>query len=274
VRGELDAAVEAGERAVEVAARLDALTVGLAERAVANVLFYRGVHADALRWTARMMDATRDLGVPSLVAHACYMRSVAETSIGNQAAAIELAERSAAAAAESGSPTAHAQADYARGVSVEATDPTRALQLFDRSVQHAESVGNRWIRAFALTESLWIRAQQGEALAALAGYRDVIDTWFRGGDWVNQWFSLRHVFAILEALGHDEVAATLYGALEASGVMQAFPIEPANADEFGHAVERLSARLDARAFVDAVERGRALRDEEVVRYALAEISSI
>ena len=221
-----------------------------------------------------MFDVASELGVPSLVAHALYMRSVAETSLGTREAGVEFAARSAAAAEESGSPTALAQADYALGVSVETTDPTRALQLFDRSVQRAESVENRWIRAFALTDSLWIRAQHGEALVALAGYRDVIDTWFRGGDWVNQWLSLRHVFAILESLGHDEVAATLYGALEASGVMQAVPIEPGNADEFGHAVERLSARLDDRAFADAVERGRALRDEEVVRYALAEINSI
>ena len=274
VRGELDAAIEAGERAVAVADRLGAPTLGLAERAVANVLFYQGHDAEALQWTERMLDATSSYGVPSMVAHASYMRSVAETSIGNHAVAVEFAERSAAAAVESGSPTALAQADYARGVAVETTDPTLALEFLDRSVQYAESVENRWIRAFALTESLWIRARHGEALLALAGYRDVIDTWFRGGDWVNQWLSLRHVFAILESLGHDEVAATLYGALEASGVMQALPIEPGNADEFGHAVERLSARLDDRAFHDAVERGRALRDEEVVRYALAEISSI
>jgi predicted ATPase/DNA-binding SARP family transcriptional activator len=274
VRGELDAAVDVGERAVGVASTLDTPTTGLAERAVANVLFYRGDGVRALQWTERMLAAARVAGLPYLIAHAHYMRSVAETSIGNHDVSAAFAERAAAAAVESGSPTAHAQADYALGVSLETTDPARALQVFDRSVRHAESVDNRWIRAFALTESLWIRARNGEALEALAGYRTVIDTWFRGGDWANQWLSLRHVFAIFEALGHDEAAATLYGALEASGVMQALPIEPANADEFGHAVGRLAARLDERAFLDAVERGRARRDEEVVRYALGEINAI
>ena len=64
----------------------------------------------------------------------------------------------------------------------------------------------------------------------------MIDTWFRGGDWANQWLSLRHVFAILESLGHDEIAATLYGALDAAGVMHAFPLEPTTADELDAAV--------------------------------------
>jgi hypothetical protein len=85
---------------------------------------------------------------------------------------------------------------------------------------------------------------------------------------------LRYVFAILESLGRDEAAAMLYGALEAAAVMKTLPLEPSTADEFGHALTRLSARLDAAAFVDAVERGRALRDEELVRAVLAEIDSI
>ena len=123
--------------------------------------------------------------------------------------------------------------------------PTRALALLDRSVRARAkrsatggSAPSRSPRASGSGRS------QGEPLEALAGYRDVIDTWFRGGDWANQWLSLRYVFAILESLGRDEAAAMLYGALEAAGVMQALPLEPSNADEFGHAVERLSARLD------------------------------
>ena len=162
---------------------------------------------------------------------------------------------------------------YALGLSFEETDPERALELLDRSVQHAEAVENRWIRAFALTESLWIRAKSGDAVAALRGYHDVIDTWFRGGDWANQWLSLRHVFAIFESLGNDEVAATLYGALDAAGVMHALPLEPGNADDFDRAVQRLSSRLGDERFKEAAERGRAMRDEEVVRYALAAIAA-
>jgi predicted ATPase/DNA-binding SARP family transcriptional activator len=272
VRGDLDAAIENGERAADAAAHLGTSTEGLAERALGNARFYRDRDFDAASLITRMVDIVEAVGTPSLLAHAYYMCSVAETSLGNYASGAQLAARSAAAADESGSPTAHALADYAVALRLETTDPDAALDLLDRSVRYAESVGNRWIRAFALTESLWMRAKSGHALEALRGYHDVVDTWFRGGDWANQWLSLRHVFAIFEVLEHDEVAATLYGALDTAGAIHALPLEPGHADDFDRAVDRLSARLGAAEFADAAARGRAMRDEEVVRYALAAIT--
>ena len=273
VRGELDPAIDAGERAVAAAARLGAPTMGLAERAIGNARFYQDRAVEACVWTDRMIAAAIALDVPSLIAHGYYMRSAAETSLGDSEGGAALAHRSTNAAIQSGSPTAHAQAAYALGLSFEMTDPAHALRLLDRSVQHAEAVENRWIRSFALTESLWIRARSGEAAAALRGYHTVIDTWFRGGDWANQWLSLRYVFAIFESLEHDEVAATLHGALEAAGVMHALPVGPGTADELGRAVDRLTKRLGASEFAEAAERGRIMRDEEVVRYALAAITA-
>jgi hypothetical protein len=273
VRGELDPAIEAGERAVAAAIRLGAPTMGLAERAIGNARFYQDRAAEASAWTDRMIAAATALDVPSLIAHAYYMRSAAETSLGNSEGGAALAQRSTDAAVQSGSPTALAQAAYALGLSFEATDPAQALRLLERSVQRAETVNNRWIRAFALTESLWIRAKSGEPLDALRRYHDVIDTWFRGGDWANQWLSLRYVFAIFESLEHDEVAATLHGALTAAGVMHALPLGPGSADDLSRAVERLAARLGSTEFAEAAERGRAMRDEEVVRYALAAIKA-
>lgn len=273
VRGEFDPAIETGERAVDAAVRLGAPTMGLAERAIGNARFYQDRAVEACAWTDRMIEDATALGVPSLIAHAYYMRAAAETSLGNSEGGRALAQLSTIAATQSGSPTAQAQAAYALGLSFETTDAAQALRLFDRSVQHAEAVDNRWIRAFALTESLWIRAQSGEPREALRGYHDVIDTWFRGGDWANQWLSLRNVFAIFESLEHDEVAATLYGALEAAGVMRALPVGPGTPDELSRAVSRLTSRLGAAEFAEAADRGRAMRDEEVVRYALAAITA-
>jgi hypothetical protein len=273
VRGELDDVVAAGEHAVAEAERLGTLTAGLAERALGNVLFYLQREAEALVWMDRMVEAALATGAPAIMAHAYYMRSVAQTTIGDPDGGGRFAALSAAAAIESGSPTALAQADYARALSLQTIDPHRALALFERSVEHAEAVGNRWIRAFALTESLWIRARLGEAAEVLSRYRDVVDTWFRGSDWANQRLTLRYVFAILERVGHDEVAAMLYGALEEAGVMEALPLEPSTADEFAHAAERLAARLGEPAFGDAVERGRVLRDEELIRFVLREIDA-
>jgi hypothetical protein len=81
------------------------------------------------------------------------------------------------------------------------------------------------------------------------------------------------VFAIFETLEHDEVAATLHGALENAGAMRALPIGPGTADELSRAVDRLTKRLGAGEFAEAAERGRTMRDEEVVRYALTAITA-
>lgn len=274
VRGELTAAIEVGEQAVAEAQRLGSLTAGLAERALGNAFFFRLQQAEALALMQQMIDASVATGAPAILAHAYYMCSVAQTSIGNPDRAREFAALSASAAIESGSPTALAQADYARALSVAADDPARALALFDRSAERGRSVGNRWIRAFALTESLWIRAQQGDPVGALTGYREVIDTWFRGSDYANLWLSLRYVVAILASVGRDEPAAVLYGALESAGAVAALPLEPSSADEFATVLDQVAERLDPTVRADAIELGRTLTDDEVVRYALRELDAV
>ena len=273
VRGDLEAAIEVGQRAIAEAVRLDSLTAGLAERALGNAYFFRLQQGEAIGLMEQMIDAATATGAPGILAHAYYMCSVAQTTIGNPDRAHEFAALCAGAAIESGSPTALAQADYARAIAVVAEDPARALALFDRSAQRGESVGNRWIRAFSLTESLWIRAHQGDPLGALAGYRDVIDTWFRGSDSANLWLSLRYVAAILASLERDEPAAVLYGALEAAGAVAALPLEPSSAGEFALVVKQVTERLDPTVRADAIELGRTLGEDEVVRYALRELDA-
>ena len=92
------------------------------------------------------------------------MRSVAATSLGDRDAGAALAEQSTARGRRSRGARPRTPRPTTRSaLSFENTDPTRALRLLDRSVQHAEAVDNRWIRAFALTESLWIRAKSGRA---------------------------------------------------------------------------------------------------------------
>ncbi|HEY3669431.1 MAG TPA: hypothetical protein VGN51_00715, partial [Acidimicrobiia bacterium] len=102
---------------------------------------------------------------------------------------------------------------------------------------------------------------------------DVIDTWFRGSDSANLLLSLRYVAAILASLERDEPAAVLYGALQAAGAVAALPLEPSSAGEFALVVTRVTERLDATVLADAIERGRSLSDDEVVRYALSELDA-
>ena len=55
--------------------------------------------------------------------------------------------------------------------------------------------------------------------------------------------------------------------------MHALPVEPGSADEIQRAVDRLRARMGEEAFADAAQTGGNMRDEEIVRHALARIAA-
>ena len=175
-------------------------------------------------------------GSPARLAHGLYMRSVAFTSVGSPQLGVEVAEEALTAARRCGSPTALAEASYALGLALESSDEAAAAALLTQAAEVAAGAGNRWIQAFALTEVLWLEARQGSPRTALAGFSGVIDLWFRGGDWANQWLSLRHVFGILVQLHDHRAAATLHGALTAVGAAYALPFEASDAEHIAELV--------------------------------------
>jgi predicted ATPase/DNA-binding SARP family transcriptional activator len=272
-RGDLEGAVHLGGKAVAAASRLGVDSSGLAERALGNAWFYRGDYEQGAEWTDRMV-ASAQSGSPARLAHALYMRSVAFTMVGDSVRGAQFAANSVVAAADSGSPTAHAQALYAEGLARKSTSPQEAVDTLQRAADIARDAGNRWIQAFALTEVLWLESRQGRPREALARYIDVIDLWFRGGDWANQWLSLRHVFGILVQLRADLGAATLHGALTAAGSAYALPFDAADAQRINALVDDLRDRLGAAAFASAVRRGTSLSDGEIVEFVRAQIRAL
>ncbi len=273
VRGDLEGAIELSERAVAEAERLNADCSGLAERTLGNALFYRGDVAGGIAWMERMIASARG-GSSARLTHSLYMRSVAHTSIGEYVKGAQLAGEARAAATASGSPTAHAQASYALGLALESTNPIEATEHLRRAVDLARVAGNRWIEAFALTEVLWLRSREGEPREALGRYADVIELWYRGGDWANQWLSLRHVFGILVQLRAHLGAATLHGALSAAGAAYALPFEAADAEHLNALAEDLRRHLGAGAFAAAVRRGATLSDGEIIEFAREQIDAL
>jgi predicted ATPase/DNA-binding SARP family transcriptional activator len=268
VRGDLDAAISLAGQALETG-RADAIShSGLPERVLGNAHFYKGDLDTALMWMDRMLESARTAGDTARVAHALYMHSVAYTSIGDGIRGAVLAGEAKAAATAVGSTTARSLASYALGLALERTDTTEALANLETAAHLGASAGNRWIGAFALTEVHWLRARSGEHLAALEGYTAVVRTWYRGGDWANQWLSLRHVFGILTDLGAFEVAAVLHGALVAAGAAHALPFEPADAQRLADTVDELRSLLGTDAFEGAVARGAAMSDSEIVDFVI------
>jgi tetratricopeptide (TPR) repeat protein len=266
VRGDLDEAIRIAHLAIGHGG-----TSGLAERVLGNAYFYKGDPAHALEWMERMLSVARSSGNPASLAHALYMRSVANTSLGDTVRGAVLAGEARAAADSARSLTARAQASYALGLALEGTASSEALEHLERAAELAAACGNRWVEAFALTEVHWLRARGGEHVAALAGFADVVRTWWRGGDWANQWLSLRRVFGVFVDIGALEAGAVLYGSLAAVGAAHALPFEPAAAQRLGGIVDELRSLLGPAPFADAVRRGASMTDTEIVEYVIDRI---
>ncbi len=230
---------------------------GLAERVLGNALGYLGRTDEALEWMVRQVVSARS-GSPARLAHALYMRSVGETSVGRTVRGAVLAGEAQAAARASGSPTARAQAAYALGIALEGTEPDESLRLLSESARLAAGAGNRWIEAFAQTEVWWLEARRGDILTALQGAGHVIDTWYRGGDWPNFQLSLRRVFGLFVQLDDHHAAAVLHGALDASGAMGALPFEPRSAEDVAAAVDKVRSALGTDGFDRAMGTGSTL----------------
>ena len=273
VRGDLEGSIELGGRAITATEAIGVDSSGLAERTLANAWFYRGDIAQGTAWMERMVASARQ-GSPARLTHALYMRSVAYTTVGEHVKGAQFAGEASAAAARCGSPTAQAQASYALGLALESTDPVEAAGHLRRATDLAREAGNRWIQAFALTEVLSLEARDGEPSEALGRYADVIELWYRGGDWANQWLSLRHVFGILVQLRAYLGAATLHGALTAAGAAYALPIEAADAQRITALADELRVQLGPSAFASAVRRGTSLSDGEIVDFARAQIHAL
>ena len=152
VRGDMQAAVELARRALDLPGGSELSASGLPERVLGNALFYMEDTDEALHWRGRMELSARRAGVSAWIAHALYMQSVSQTSVGDEIRGAVLAGEARAAADTAGSPTARAQADYALGLALESTDRDEALDLLQRAARVGAQAGNRWIEAFALTE--------------------------------------------------------------------------------------------------------------------------
>jgi len=274
VRGDLELAIDWGLRAVALAREHGTHTAGLAERALGNAFFYRGDSDAAIAWMDKMLASVRQGGESARLAHALYMRSVAYTSTGDPIRGAVLAGEARASADLCRSPTAQAQAAYALGASLEATDPDASARALRHSAALGAECGNRWIEAFALTEVHALEARRGDPRAALRGFATVIRTWYRGGDWANQWLSLRHVCGALAMSGATRAAAVLHGALTAAGAAYALPGTPDDTAEFERLGGELRESLGPVEFANAVRAGVAMRDAETVAFVLDEIERV
>ncbi|MBI5089158.1 MAG: AfsR/SARP family transcriptional regulator, partial [Actinobacteria bacterium] len=167
VRGEMEAAIDIGERAAALADACGADAAGLPQRALCNAYVFADMASQLVPALARLVDDAVASGDDARVAHACYMRSLAETRAAGADVGSTWARFAEQAAERCGNPTALAQALYSKGIWSAVTDPAAARALLLESERVAQQVGNTWFMLFARTENLWLDGIERDPLDAL-----------------------------------------------------------------------------------------------------------
>ncbi|MEM9038140.1 MAG: winged helix-turn-helix domain-containing protein [Actinomycetota bacterium] len=261
IRGEFDRALELA-RMVEALGSDHAGAEGLALRVLGNVLYVQGDIDGGLAATARMLELAEESGQPFRVAHGAYMHSIA-TGYRDRELACELANRALAAAERSGSPTDRAGGLVAVGFAE--SDPEAALAAYAESERTSAAIGNRWMHTFAATEAAALLLTRGETEAACDGLADAVDVWFRAGEWSQQWQTLARCVLALDAIGQQELACQLTGAIERRATMGAPPVMSVLRDRMLERREALAAAVGAERFAELLEDGAELPVVDVVQ---------
>ena len=212
IRGEFERALSLAN-GVEEDESASSEALGLAKRVQANVYYVLGQVERGLDAGRVLLELAEESGQPSRIAHAAYMLSVALSSTDETAEASALAARAQRLGEETACPTDLASAWAAHGFAAHG-DTENALAAFARSAEIASAAGNRWMAAFAATEISALRLLCGEVDDAAHGLAGAVDTWYRAGEWSQQWQTLARCLPALTALGHHALAARVAGAVE------------------------------------------------------------
>lgn len=194
-------------------------------------------------------------------------RAVSAAKQGHLSTALGLSEEAWQVAAAAGSPTMKAHVLYSQGESLLEVDPLRALAPIEQALDLAASVDNVFMKGLALISATSLRGRHADPRLALRLFDDVIQHWRRGGNWTQQWLTLRNLVELIVRLGADEPAAVLYGACTASTTSP--PIYGPEVQRLEDVVATLISRLGQQAFDQARRRGANLSDEEAVSFASA-----
>lgn len=222
VRGEFDAAVSIA-RSTRLAEDASGIAPsGLVERVLANVLYATDDVEAGLIEGARLIELAEESQDDSRLAHAHYMASVASSSLGRSDDAHRLIEHARTAGRRTGSPTDLASASVAEGFA--SRDAESAIQAFDTADRLARSAGNRWMSAFARTEISGLLVHLGRVDDGCRGLAEMVDLWYRAGEWAQQWHTLSRCVVALDRIDQPVVAAEVLGAIEAHSTMGGPPV--------------------------------------------------
>jgi predicted ATPase/class 3 adenylate cyclase len=202
---------------------------------------------------------------PAHVRGACGQASVL-IGLGRDEEAISIVEDALAAAHRLGNPYWVATALGILGRATEASDPTRAMETFERGLAIAIDERLRFVRPVLMVSAAPVVAVHGDPARALGFYADALEAMHRSGE-IADAANMALVFASLastfDRLGRHVAAATLCGVIHRYS-SQALEVS-------GDLFQRLRAALGESEFDRRVTLGSAMELGEAVRFVRAEL---
>jgi hypothetical protein len=189
--------------------------------------------------------------------------------MGDRDAARVDAERSLEAARRSKNPTAIASAQFARAVALAHDDPIAAARALDESIEVGRRGASGGLLGFALARRSVLRADAGDFAGARRDAREAVKHGHERGDRPMLSSALECSVAVLHAMGRDEAAAFLAGALLA-GVATGLPrsVTGGLVADLGvaDALDESRAVLGEDEYLTALGRGAELSLDDTVAY--------
>jgi predicted ATPase/DNA-binding SARP family transcriptional activator len=127
-------------------------------------------------------------------------------------------------------PSDQAWLCYAEGETLLDRDIERAVDLHDRAVALADSVGNRYLSGVARVSATSLRARAGDPLDSLEAFAAVIEHWRGQATGPHLLTTLRNLVVLLQRVDAVEEAAELLGSVESSEASPTFGEEAARLD--------------------------------------------
>jgi predicted ATPase len=204
--------------------------------------------------------------LPVVPAWALVDRVLAYAYRGQTGRAVAEAARLLDESRAAGNDTGVGYARYALGEALAERDPETALRHHEQAFALADRVDLRFLRGISLVSVASLSARLGRDAQAVRCFLEVVEHWHRGGNWVQQWTTMRNIAGLLTRLGRDVEAAELLAALRVR--RRGGPIIGADAERLEVAEETVVGRLAPEAFTAATERGASRTDDEVVAAVL------
>jgi len=186
-------------------------------------------------------------------------------TMGRPDQALDCAEEAVAAANDTGSTCSRGIADSALGYALAEVDPERAILHLERSRSSRQTTGELF-DAIGDRRLARLRVAAGDLPAALTLYAEQLEAWIPELDHLALMLTCESLAVDLSRTDHDDIAAVLFGALDA-------PAEDYQGNPSvgrAAAVAELRARLGDDRYQTLADRGRAMSPAEMLDYARTE----